>query len=158
MLRNQVSLGLHSETLIAGYEKDITIKDLYLRRSPVLAWSYDRENFSYQLKKVSSNRKTRQKMIKVTFEDNSYLICSPNYPLVKKDLMITLAKDSQNTYIRGFEKSNLDYINHYPEGKKVINLEYQKKIDECYELDGTTNCAIINSHSNQNTRGIILNI
>ena len=162
MLRSQINYGLSSEVIIGGYDKDILIRDVSLINSPILVWCYNKDENCYQLHKINVfKNKGAQRMVKVTFEDNTYLKCTPNYPLILEDSTTIIAKNCKNKEIASFEKDQQDYINHYPKKKKVKDVTLLNLWEETYSLqtsDDIRNCALILPSEYKNRRGIIVNI
>lgn len=160
MIRGINNFGFHPNTLIPTLEGDIKIRDLYLKKDDFLVWSHNKQDIHYELNKISIKKKSSlQRMVKIIFNDNSYLILSPNYPMIS-DNQIILAKDMKNKKILGFEKDKFEYINHYPSKMLVIEVVSLNLKSESYLLVGhtTNNCAIIPFSDTKEQKGIIVNI
>lgn len=160
MLRQTNNVGFHPNTLISTIDGNMKIRDLYFEKKEILVWCFSDQDNHYKLNQVSIIKKSSlQRMIKIIFNDKSYLILSPEYPMVS-DNQIILAKNMKNKKVLGFEKDKFGYINHYPSKMSVTEIVPLKLKSESYLLAGfTTNtCAIIPFSETKEQKGIIVNI
>lgn len=160
MLRQTIKPGFHPNTTLSTLNGNVKIKDLYSNKNVSLVWTYNEQDSLYELNKILVIKNSSlQKMVKIIFDDNSYLILSPDYHMISDDPSC-LAKNMKNRTIRSFEKDQFEYINHYPSEmiiKEIVPLSIKS---ESYSLVSHTrnNCAII-PHSNTKTqKGIIVYI
>lgn len=159
-MRQTNNFGFHPNTLISTIDGNMKIRDLYLKKDDIQVWSYNNQDSHYKLNQVSIIKKSSlQRMIKIIFNDNSYLILSPEYPMVS-DNQIILAKNMKNKKVLGFEKDKFGYINHYPSRMSVLEIVPFNSKTESYILAGftTNNCAIIPFSDTKEQKGIIVNI
>ena len=159
-MRQTNNFGFHPNTLISTIDGNMKIRDLYLKKDDIHVWSYSDQDSHYKLNQVSIIKKSSlQRMIKIIFNDNSYLILSPEYPMVS-DNQIILAKNMKNKKALGFEKDKFGYINHYPSKMLVTEIVPLKFKSESYLLAGFTSntCAIIPFSETKEQKGIIVNI
>ena len=160
MLRPTSNSGFHYDTIISTLDGNIRIKDFYLKNNVSLVWTYYEENSLYELNKISIIKNSSlQKMVKIIFDDNSYLILSPDYPMIS-DNQIIQAKNMKNRKMRAFEKDKHEYINHYPSEMSIKEIVSLNSESESYFLVGhaSNNCAIIPFSNTKGQKGVIVNI
>lgn len=160
MLRGNFNPGLHPDTIISSIDGSVKVNDYYLKKKSSLVWSYNYQDSLYELNKISIIKNSSlQEMIKIIFDDNSYLILSPEYEMIS-DNQIILAKNMKNRKIRAFEKDKFEYINHYPSEMSIKEIVSLNSKSESYLLVGHTcnNCALIPFSNTKGQKGIIVNI
>lgn len=160
MLRRVSDTKVHPNTIISTLDGNVRVEDYYLKKYHSPVWSYNYLDHLYELNKISIVKNSSlQKMIKIIFEDKSYVILSPNFPIIL-DNQIILAKNAKNRKIRSFERDNFGYINHYPSDMLIIDVIPLNEQSETYSLINhlNNNCALIPFSKTNRQNGVIVNI
>ena len=155
---------IHGNTLIATADgtRYMKIKDIYDKGNNIPVWSYNIQKQKYEIKLARAIKSSPKKMVKIIFDDNSFLICSEDHKMLdrfqKKYVGCIRMKNKsivpfkRSTTKRGYWEISNDF-NH-----KIISIEHLEDTYDCYDLqvEENNNFAIVTKITKNIQSGIIL--
>ena len=131
---------VHENTLIATADgtRYMKIIDIYDKGKDIPVWSYNIQQKKYEIKLARAVKNSQKKMVKIIFDDNSFLICTEDHQvldrLCKEYVVCTEMKTKstvpfkRNTTKRGYweirnSEKRCEYLNIYCFYNPLHNLK-----------------------------------
>jgi len=153
---------IRGDTLIAIADgrSIVPIEKLYNEDKIIKVWSYNLNKNKYEIKNAKVIKQNYKKnMKKITFNDNSYLICTPDHKLLlKNNKYIEINDINKKDSIIPFKKNPQSEMCESCNEVKIIKIENLYKEYDCYDLqvEENNNYAIITKHTDCIQSGLII--